>query len=330
MLVAAITGVREASLVERPDPLISQNFALVKVTCAPMCTEFKQYRWGDITDRLGHEAAGEVVEAASDSRVRPGTRVVVMPTYPCGGCSLCHDGDYVHCEHGVDPHALCPTTTGTATYAQFLVKQDWLLLPIPDDLESDEGAMACCGLGPSFGAAQRAGIRRGDSVLVVGLGPVGLGAVITAVDRGATVTALDHNPYRRTLAMDLGASRVVDAGDPQAVQQVRGADVVLECTGLPEAQVTAVASARRRGQVVFVGWGGPLTLDNPIPQGLTLHGQWHWNLRHADELFALIRRNRSAIAKVITHRFPLSRVKEAWELQLTGACGKVMLDPWAA
>jgi L-iditol 2-dehydrogenase len=335
MLVAAITGPRQAALVERPNPVARGEFAVVRITCAPMCTEVRQYSSGQASDCLGHEAAGEVMEVGRRSRIRPGSRVVVMPTYPCGCCRLCHQGDYIHCEQGLDPHALCGCPTGTATYAQFLVKQDWLLLPIPDDLETEEGAMACCGFGPAFGAMRRTATRAGDSVLVVGLGPVGLGAVVAACDCGARVIAFDSNPYRRRLALELGARTAIDALDPEAAAQVRaasggdGADVVVECAGRPEAQSFALSAARRRGQVAFIGGGGNVELGNPVPRGLTVHGCWHWNLQDADAMFSLIRRNRGSIARLISHRYPLSRVRDAWEQQISGECGKVMLDPWA-
>src|SRR3972149_3597995 len=68
-----------------------------------------------------------------------------FPQYPCGKCSLCLAGEYIHCQHCVDPLALCGSTTGTATYAQYCIKQDWLLIPIPAGMSYDDASMACCG-----------------------------------------------------------------------------------------------------------------------------------------------------------------------------------------
>jgi threonine dehydrogenase-like Zn-dependent dehydrogenase len=66
-----------------------------------------------------------------------------------------------------------------------------------------------------------------------------------------------------------------------------------------------------------------------VAKGLTVHGAWHWNhLRDMDVLLATSRGSRDLLEKQITHRFPLSRVKDAWELQLTGECGKIILQPW--
>ena len=334
MKVAAITGPRECQIVEKPDPQIRGEFARVKITVAPMCTEFKAYKEGWKGDALGHEAAGEVEEASRQGRVKAGDRVVVMPQYPCGKCELCLAGDYIHCQHSVDPLAECGSLSGTATYAQYCIKQDWLLLPIPEDITTEHGAMACCGLGPTFGAMQRMNVSAFDTLLVVGLGPVGLGAVINALFRGARVIAVEGNPYRAALAQDLGAEIIIDPNDTDALRLVRdatggrGADKVVECTAIPAAQKFAVQAARRRGDVGFVGWGGHIELDNMIPDGLTLHGCWHWNLHDQSRMWQVVRASRDRLDRLISHRFAMSQVKEAWELQLTGQCGKVLLDPW--
>jgi L-iditol 2-dehydrogenase len=261
MKVAAITGPRSCEIVERPDPLVKDNFVRVKITVAPMCTEFKAYKDGGKSDVLGHEAAGVVAELAQPGSLKPGDRVVVMPQYPCGKCELCLAGDYIHCEHSVDPLQLCASPSGTATYAQYCIKQDWLLLPIPADISTEHAAMACCGLGPTFGAVQRMAAGSFDSVLVVGLGAVGLGAVINASFSGARVIGVESNPYRAALARELGASDILDPQDPDALRQLkdltggRGADKVIECTAVPAAQSFAIQAARRRGGGGFCGLG---------------------------------------------------------------------------
>jgi threonine dehydrogenase-like Zn-dependent dehydrogenase len=334
MKVAAITGSRACEIVERPDPLVKDNFVKVKISVAPMCTEFKAYKDGARSDVLGHEAAGEVADLARPGLVKPGDRVVVMPQYPCGKCELCLAGDYIHCEHTLDPLQICASQTGTATYAQYCIKQDWLLLPIPDDISTEHAAMACCGLGPTFNAVQRLSAGNFDTVLVVGLGAVGLGAVINASYSGARVIGVESSPYRSALARELGAQQVIDPNDPDALRLLkdltggRGADKVIECTAIPAAQSFAIQAARRRGEVAFVGWGGHIELDNMIPNGLSLHGCWHWNLHGVTRMWQTIRANSAKLDRLITHRFPLSKVQEAWELQLSGNCGKVLLDPW--
>src|SRR5512147_1997361 len=154
MKKAVIVDENRAELVDVPTPRPKEDWALVKVHATPMCTEYKGFAAGRKAEYLGHEAAGEVVEVAQPGKVKVGDRVVVMPQYPCGKCSLCYAGDYIHCENTVSPLALCGSETGTATYAQYCIKQDWLLLSIHAGVSYDHAAMACCGLGPSFGAMQ--------------------------------------------------------------------------------------------------------------------------------------------------------------------------------
>ena len=337
MKVVAITGPKRAELVDVADPTPAEDFAVVKVHVAPMCTEYKAYRSGHETRRLGHEAAGEVVAVAQPGRVKVGDRVVVMPQHPCGRCPLCLAGQYIHCRHTVRPLEVCGCEEGTATYGQYVLKQDWLLLPIPEGVSYEHASMACCGLGPTFGAMQRMAVDAFDTVLVTGLGPVGLGAVVNGVFRGARVLAVEGHPYRRELACRLGAEAAIDPADAGALAKIMdltagvGVDKGVDCSGAPEAQRLCIDAARRRGQVSFVGEGGELKIEvsrDTIRKGLTLHGVWHWDLCDAPRMWQVIRGSRELLDVQITHTFPMSRVAEAWELQLTGECGKVLLEPW--
>ena len=93
-----------------------------------------------------------------------------MPQFPCGACELCVSGEYIHCQNTVDFEAFFGTPEGRGTYAQYVVKPDWILPRIPEDVSYDHGAMACCGLGPTFGALERMDVRAGDTVLITGAG----------------------------------------------------------------------------------------------------------------------------------------------------------------
>jgi L-iditol 2-dehydrogenase len=337
MKVAAIRGVRQGGLMEKPVPKARENFVVVKIHAVPMCTEYKTYRNGDVTDALGHEAAGEVVEIAQPGRVRVGDRVVVMPLDPCGRCPLCLQGDYIHCQNLIDMHAHTGNPCGGATYAQYLVRQDWLLVPIPDGVSYLHAGMGCCGLGPTFNAMKQMEVNAFDTVLITGMGPVGLGGVINAAFRGARVVAVEMHPFRADLARQLGAAAVVDPGDPEALAQIldltggRGVDKAVDCSGSAAAQRLMIDAVRRKGQACFVGEAGELTLHvsrDMIRKGLTLRGVWHYNLSDTPGMMEVIQRSGALLDRFITHTFPMSRVCDAWELQMTGACGKVVLDPW--
>jgi threonine dehydrogenase-like Zn-dependent dehydrogenase len=333
----AITGVRECEVREVPEPKAARDIVKVRILSAPMCTEVTGYRDGRTQDSLGHEAAGEVVDAADSSRLAVGDRVVVMPQWACGRCGLCVAGEHIHCEHPRDVLAETGSETGTATYAQYVLKPDWLLFPVPDDLSFDEAAMACCGLGPTFNACQRMRVDALDTVLVSGCGAVGLGGIVNARVRGARVLALEPNATRAELAMRLGAEAVVNPLDDDALEQVRaltgglGADATIETSSAATAPAFLVEATRRRGRVASVGWGGPVNASALVRRGLEVHGVWHWNhLRDGERMIRTIRQARPLLERLITHTFPLDDVREAWELQLGASCGKVILHPWEA
>jgi L-iditol 2-dehydrogenase len=337
MNTVRITAERTCDLVSRPDPHASDNIVVIKNLVAPMCTEYKAYAGGYQTEFLGHEAAGEVLEVAQPGIVNAGDRVVVMPTYACGKCPLCLSGDYVHCQHSIDPLKSTGNTTGTATYATHVLKPDWLLLPIPDDISTEHASLACCGLGPTFGAMQRMRITALDTVLITGMGPVGLGGVVNGVFRNARVIAIESNPYRANLARELGAIAAIDPQSETAIGEIRdltegrGASAGIDCSGVPAAQRLLIQAVRRRGQIAFVGEGGDLTLhvsNDMLRKGLTLHGQWHYNLADTPAIFDVIRRSTALLDKLVTHTFPMERVADAFALQLVGQCGKILLKPW--
>lgn len=335
MKVVVITGKRECEIVERPDPAIKGNYVKVKIHSQPMCAEFNGYKRGKCSEPMGHEAAGEVVEIAQPGRVKVGDRVVVDACNGCGKCSLCLSGEHVLCEHQIDPYAICGTTTGRSTYAEYCIQQDWLLMPIPDDLSYDHASMAMCGLGPTFNAMQLMHVDAFDTVLISGLGAVGLGGVVNAKFRGARVLALEGNPWRAELAMSMGVEAVVDPNAPDALDQIMaltgglGADKSIEASSAEEAPGLLVKATRRKGQLASVGWGGPMLAKEIVARGLTVHGVWHWNYhKDGEAMFKTIRGSADLLEKQITHRLPMSRVKDAWELQLTGQCGKIILHPW--
>ena len=337
MKIAIIKGPKKAEIVEVSSPKAKNEYVVVKIHTAPMCTEYKAFRDGVPSLCLGHEAAGEVVEIDNSLLVKKGDRVVVMPQYPCGICSLCNSGDYIHCENNVDPLKICDCEYGTATYAQYMIKSDKLLIPIPDDLSFDEASMACCGLGSTFGAVQNMQINNSDSVLITGLGPVGLGAIINCLTRKAKVIVVARNEYRMKLAADLGAKIILNPDDPKLYQKIKevtqykGASKAIECSGARLYQNICIEGVRRKGAISFVGESGALPIaisDQLIRKGLTLTGSWHWNMNLASEILDTIRQSKSSINKMVTHIFPMDQLEEAFELQEKGSCGKILLKPW--
>lgn len=137
--------------------------------------------------------------------------------------------------------------------------------------------------------------------------------------------------------MDIGVAAAIDPSAEGALKEVVdlaggvGPDKAIDCSGVAAAQRLAIDATRRRGQVSFVGESGELPVkisQDLIRKGLTLHGVWHWNLCDTPRMMQTIAAAGAMLDKVITHTFPMSRVADAWELQMTHQCGKVLLYPW--
>jgi L-iditol 2-dehydrogenase len=130
---------------------------------------------------------------------------------------------------------------------------------------------------------------------------------------------------------------VINPDDKDALQQIMnltdglGADKAIDCSGVSERMRLLIDAVRRKGQIAFVGEAGDLTIkvsDDMIRKGLTLHGAWHYNLADTPRIMRIIADSGDKLDKLITHTFGMSKVADAFGLQLTGQCGKVVLHPW--
>lgn len=146
---------------------------------------------------------------------------------------------------------------------------------------------------------------------------------------------MESNEYRASLAKALGVEAVINPQDERRLERILeltagcGADKSVETSSAETAPAFLVQATRRKGQVASVGWGGPMMARDIVAKGLTVYGIWHWNhYRDTEAMFRTIRQSRSMLDRVITHVFPMRDVKKAWDLQLTGNCGKIILHPW--
>jgi L-iditol 2-dehydrogenase len=224
-----------------------------------------------------------------------------------------------------------------ATMAQYIVKPAFLLQKIPDGITYEDAALACCGLGASFGAMQNIGVTAYDTVLITGLGPVGIGAIINAKFRGSRVIAVESNEYRVNLARELGVEAVIDPRDPDAAQKIKdlcggvGPDCAVDCSGVVAAHRLCIDTVRRKGKVAFVGESNketPIIIsDDMIRKGLHLMGSWHYNLNDFPKLMKVIQYS-PLVHKLVTHVFPMSKIQEAFETSAAQQSAKILLKPW--
>ncbi|MDG4830849.1 alcohol dehydrogenase catalytic domain-containing protein [Solwaraspora sp. WMMD1047] len=221
---------------------------------------------------LGHEAAGVVVEVGpAVTRVAPGAHVVLNWAPPCRACWFCGRGEPWLCAAIGGPAARRGRTAGgdplhvalgLGALAEEVVVEQAAVIPVPADLPFEAAALLGCAVLTGSGAVRRtAGVAAGESVLVIGLGGVGLAAVAAARAAGADpVLAVDRAAAKRELALAAGASAFLPADDTlsRAVRELtggRGVDHALECVGRAATIRAAWRATRRGGQVIVVGMG---------------------------------------------------------------------------
>lgn len=245
------------------EPEIQQpTDAIVRVSVAGICgTDIRIY-WGKLPvapgTALGHEFAG-AVEAVGDSveHFAPGQRVVSPFSTFCGGCFYCRQGLLTACERR---QVFGFGELGGAQAELVRVPDaDRMLEPLPDAVDDTQAAFLSDVLPGAFAGMELGGVKPGDVVAIVGCGPTGLCAALSARAMGAaTVVAVDHHAERLAVAREIGAV-AVNSDEEDAAERVReltggrGADVAAEATGTPEGVEAAFALTRSWGTLVNLG-----------------------------------------------------------------------------
>ena len=246
-----------------PEPAIQEpTDAIVRVAVAGICgTDIRIY-WGRLPaapgTALGHEFAG-TVEATGDAveQFQPGQRVVSPFSTFCGGCFYCKQGILTNCERR---EVFGFGQLGGAQSELVRVPDaDKMLEPLPEEVTDVQAAFLSDVLPGAFAGLELGGVQPGDVVAIVGCGPTGLCAALSARAMGAsTVVAIDHHPERLEVARTIGALPVnSDTEDAPArlreLTEGRGADVAAEATGTPEGVEAALALTRAWGTLVSLG-----------------------------------------------------------------------------
>jgi threonine dehydrogenase-like Zn-dependent dehydrogenase len=310
-------------------PVPERDWVVVKIEAAPICGSDKGAFSSEKPVRLaGHEASGVVAETAGSSVLKKGDRVILNPLSGCGKCYLCIRGDYLY----------CPVKSASATYfAQYARIQDFVCTLLPDDISYEIGALACCTLGPAFNSIKRMGLKAFDTLIITGLGPVGMGALTIAKFMGARVVALDTIPFRKKMAMELGADAVIDAADPDAKRMIAEAVApgvatrALDASGSHAAQRLLIDAMAPTGIVAFVGENEKDLSVSPskdfIRKGLTIIGTWHYNIHDRENMLSVLRRS-PILPKLISGIYGFSKAQEAFDRFIGGDVCKIILNPW--
>ncbi len=281
----------------------------------------------------GHEPCGEVVEVGPGCRnLRFGDRVVVYHIVGCGLCDECRNGYEIGCTDGSRAAHGWQRDGG---HADYLLAEERSCLPLPDSLTYVDGAFVSCGFGTAWEALLRIGVDGTDTLLVTGLGPVGLAAAALGRALGAgTVVGVDPVPGRRELATELGLVDHALPSDDSTLDAVldltggAGHSRTVDCSGNPDARRLAVRSTARWGRCAFVGEGGDVTLDvsqELIHKQVSVFGSWVTSLSHMRRLLVLLDRWDLHPERIVTHRFALEEAAEAYNIADGGSMGKVCI-----
>lgn len=329
MKLLEMTGSATARIIDADSPQPAPGEVIIETARSAICgSEMKTYRGaGKLGGNTGHEAVGTIIELGNGGAdLKVGQRVGVSAVVGCGSCAECAAGRFTWC---------ASATSRSDMHSERFAIPARCCSPLPNDLPWDEAALLTGdGMGVPWHTAKK--IDRADinTIVVMGLGPIGLGNVLMQAHLGRRVIGVDIIDYRVRFAKQLGADVSLKA-DETLIDRIMdlthgdGADVVIDCAGQRASVANSFLAVRRGGIVVFNGESMEELL---VPsrdfnrREIWAVGCWYYFMSEVPEMFALWR-NGLDVAKMITHQFPLAEAPEAFTLFDKGQTGKVLLHP---
>jgi L-iditol 2-dehydrogenase len=351
MRAAFMTGVNEVEVRDDAvEPTTDADGALLRVQACGICgTDARTFFNGDPKAptpwQLGHEPVGELVEVGSDAvlppGIRRGDRVFLGSILTCGTCRWCLEGFQNLCEHhllyGYEPF---PGAYAEVAAVPAIATKNLIALPpeLPSDLATVADPFAC-----ALNGIEQLDIRLGDTVVILGTGPIGCWQAVMARDRGASrVYLTDVSGERLKVALDAIGHAVDDAwvaGDDNGVEQVlartdgRGAERVIVAAPAKPAQQAALEMAAKRATVVyFAGLPkhdpvSPLDMNELHYKELDIRGAYGATHRQYRITMDYLDRKQDVLAAVVTHRFGLWDIAEAFATIRAGTGLKMVIVP---
>lgn len=334
----------EVRVDEKPEPeLTAGDEALVRVEASGICGSDLHIFHGRVPVEpgftIGHEFVGTVLDAGTDvSRVSAGDRVLGCFHTACATCTPCLRGDYHRCDSGrIFGHgANLGDLQGAQAELLLVPRANLTLRRVPEGVADEVALFAGDVMGTGYHAVAHAGMRPGDMVAVLGLGPVGLCAVQAALAGGASrVFAIDSVEQRLAMAGEFGATPVhLTEEEPKRVVKAatgkRGVDVAVDAVGDPGPLAMAVSLVRDAGTVSGIGayaGKGEVPLGLAWLKGLTLRLGLANVIAHVDRVLALIEAGKLDPAPLVTHRMKLDEAAEAYALYDRREALKIVLTP---
>lgn len=336
MLATVFYGKDDIRVEEVERPRAAANDAVIRVTLTTICGTDLHILRGEYPVKpglvIGHEPVGVIEElGAAVTGYKVGDRVLVGAITPCGQCGACLSGHLSQCGHGEGYEAIGGWRFGNTING---AQAEYLLVPnaqanlakIPDQLTDEQVVLLADIASTGFAGAESGQIRIGDSVVVFAQGPIGLCATAGAKLMGAAlVIGIDGDDNRLAVARRMGADVVFDYRQVDVAAEVQkltggGADVAIEALGTQETFEGALRSLRPGGTLSSLGvYSGKLQLpydafaaglgDHRIVTSLCPGGK-----ERMRRLMEVVRHGRVDFTQLLTHTFPLEKIKDAYQL----------------
>lgn len=315
-----------------PMPEIGPGEVLFRVAACGICgTDIKKIQHGYVKPPqiLGHELSGTVVEVGSGvAKFKPGDRVVSFHHIPCGNCYYCEHKLFSQCAGYKKTGLTAGFDPSGGGFAQYVRAMPWIvergMIALPAGVSFEEATFVEP-VNTSLKAVRKARVARGETVLVIGQGPIGMLVGMVATLEGAKVYTSDPLDLRRTASVRFGAVESFDPRNTDLTSEMRrrtdgrGADAVILAAPNPPLVAEALAITRPGGRVLLFAHNDPvLQLGFPAAaigvEEREILGSYSASVDDQAESAALVFERRLPVRETISHRFPLERIAEALDL----------------
>ncbi len=317
---------------EVPVPEIGSGEVLIKVAACGICgTDIKKIfqRYVEPPQILGHELAGTVVATgAGVTKWHPGDRVMSFHHTPCATCFFCENRLFSQCKQYKATGLTAGFTPNGGGFGEYVRAMPWVaergIVALPDNICFEE-ATFIEPINTIVKAVQKARIAKGETVLVLGCGPIGLQLLMVANLEGARLYTSDPMVQRRTKSLTLGALEAFDPTSGKLIEEIkartegRGADAVLVAVADPSVVLDALAAARPGGRILLFAANDPVTkIEFPAAAvGIDekeILGSYSAAVDIQESAAELVLQRKLPVMEIVTHRFPLDRIQEALDL----------------
>jgi L-iditol 2-dehydrogenase len=317
---------------EVPVPEVRDHEVLIKVAACGICgTDIKKIfqRYVEPPQILGHELAGTVVAVGSGvTNWKPGDRVMSFHHTPCGTCFYCEKRLFSQCKQYKTTGLTGGFTPNGGGFGEYVKAMPWVaergIVALPGNVSFEE-ATFIEPINTIVKAVQKARVAKGETVLIIGCGPIGLQLLMVANLQGARLYTSDPMAERRAKSLTLGSLEAFDPTSGKLVEEIkarsggRGADAVLVAVAHPSVVQEALAAARPGGRVLLFAANDPVTkIEFPAAAvGIDekeILGSYSAAVDIQVEAARLVLLRKLPVMEIVTHRFPLDRIQEALEL----------------